>query len=1122
MSNRIKTTLPNKSTEKKTITSLSSRGKKSERESKSNKPINTLDPIRVNKWLSENSILSTHVSMDKMNRNKLLQMLRDEELEYGNIDNNMVAPYLNISLNSINVLNNAEINPRDLITSTEPKSVARLNLEFLYDSVTENYFEQESVKESFKSFFNEEEAIVKINETDEVNITISDFDYFQKVSITINQEMPSLRTNLTGKNKNIWTELITINYPLYGVKSLSKIWPIKNICSTTPNLYMNFYDLMDIGRARKMAFLIYHHNLIGYVKYNPSLTNEEKMCFGINTIINLPSLAASIQRLPVVNPISFFNYLDRYTFPNTLQNVGNVIEVSASCVVIEYLSKLKKKDRGLNNDLFEFIKNTEIPLQYVSEFWNNCFDNLPENIKNVVLKNPQYQAPECFRSLNDRIIDNAFNQLGIEVAPGSKTEQLINYYEVDPDAIDNLFGVGTIINERKAHYYDEPTQQRVFPRAYYLSTRGITLPMNVDFIDVYTVCVCSIQDYGVLGKSDKNANPFPPILVNYIINYIKAHDLVISLNRYETISSICDFLSIQNSQLINLDHLQLILLRGYINPLPINRVILQRHDMWRSFTPQQIQFSRAGYSDNGLNDISFSYMYNPVPEFEDLISTYTGDNLKEIMDSLGMILPEDSDRMTYFVESLPQYLSFISRDSGDEEFIPYENVNVASIDKFADYEICVIILGGYTGHRNRRELLDQAIRVINGSNSFALVLPDPDIGENEELRKEQISFDVLKPTNNKYNISFCYKTPARQCIFSVTELEFMNHDITLIGHEENQDTRLEKSTILIPSCDFINKYSGKTLLGKEAVPMSLPNNMLVRFARVIAQADSYLRRHVTEGIERGEFTEINKNASKRRASARVSANPFRDQNDNFINISPTLELRPEIAQEIEDEADTENNLYIIFTNNNAFTYLLERVNEINRRMNCSNAAERRLIEEFEGFDKNTKNKICDALLQVFDCGMLQRQWDGKNRKNYPVTANQTGSESKYENKKDKIVGAKLAEISGSIDQLESSAPKNAKGLPVQTSINPGYFFQNLPIMTPDSRTQNSAFSTRTTGQSPQATMTIRFLIDLLNSGAYCIRIGSTPMVMTGFYYLRLFGGVSLIGDFNFWELDSIS
>ena len=39
---------------------------------------------------------------------------------------------------------------------------------------------------------------------------------------------------------------------------------------------------------------------------------------------------------------------------------------------------------------------------------------------------------------------------------------------------------------------------------------------------------------------------------------------------------------------------------------------------------------------------------------------------------------------------------------------------------------------------------------------------------------------------------------------------------------------------------------------------------------------------------------------------------------------------------------------------------------------------------------------------------------------------------------------------------------------------------------------------------------------------HCIRVGSTQMIYTGYYYLRIFDSVKKLDKFEFWKLDPIS
>ena len=1155
------------------------------RKTKQQKQSNDLPVQNVNKWLSEYNIRSTYVSLDKEIKKEILENLRKGKLTYGDIDSKLICPFLDISPTIQSYIKFIQPNENDI--NVDSFNIAKTHLKFLYDSVTENYYNQEVVKNSInsyiESYFNKEEGTIKVDSDDTIRIEIDDFDDFPKISISLYDELPIISTesvpseNLaSGKGKGKSKEnkmqllhLVTINYPLYGLKSESKIWPVRTICGLSQDEYINFYSRFTIETAKVFAYLIYFNKLAEYVQYNPDLTPGLKETYGIYTIINLPQLAR-IMFPEIIKIDSIFDYLNRYIYPTT-ENV--MVGLGAQCAVGEYLKTLKKKDRFLDENLINLIANTEVPLAFVTEIYDNL-NKFPEKLQTIILNLPR--VDNIFALLPDISIEAIFRALDVRVQFDiTRQQQLINYYEIDPGGVHSVVGTEKITPENIIT--GNTFNNNNLTHQFFLSRRGLRLPDNLEqtgypSVRQYCYLASTMQDYGFPTKTTKKPKPYSPRLLSYIK---KDYNMVYPPNMAREIGKL---LVITQFYLLTIEIIYLILKRGYINPVPFDESVIERHEIWINFNEQHKRFLMAGYNLQQIDVRNFCNMNRPNLELENLISDYNGNNLKEMMDDIGMVVPETVDRMDYFIGALPNYLTFLTRG---EEFDPRldENITTPHLPKFADTEIISIILDGYPAHISRQDLIQEAGRVLKGINKdiFVLLKPDEETSEedkNNPIRKKQFYPEAFKPSNNKYNLSFAYVSGIKKCKFSITELSQFNQDIAQGEEEEEEEstewidqlyeeledlkgdarkskikeieariteTRLEKarekeqrgrqatqtveqSTINISLCEF-EKAKG----GYETIKLfPLPNPMLLRFARVIEHTDSYFKRIIREDISNGIFTEtsFSKNAlaSKIFKSKSDTEAEFRDSSGNTINISNDIVIRPAKLTEVLKEMDEEDDYYIINESNEALTRILQRVSVINRRLRATNDRDRILVEAYILFSKEVQVMITDALVKSFDSGMLQRQWNGTNRQKYPMKREQTGTEAGYENLKEKIVGAKLEEIYKVINDLSNLAPKEANNKPVQNNTNPAYFVSHLQVMDRNSPTQDSSFSGQgyyDTNNALQPSILFKLITDMY-SGNYCIRLGSSKMIFTAFYYLRLFERVDMLGNFNFWELDTIS
>ena len=203
--------------------------------------------------------------------------------------------------------------------------------------------------------------------------------------------------------------------------------------------------------------------------------------------------------------------------------------------------------------------------------------------------------------------------------------------------------------------------------------------------------------------------------------------------------------------------------------------------------------------------------------------------------------------------------------------------------------------------------------------------------------------------------------------------------------------------------------------------------------------------------------------------------------------------KPEDPNQLFDLSDIRSLIRVIelYENIPDATQALERIRDGITRTVSSTEYDRRIMAEFNQLNNTDQKLIKDWLEQLFLTGMYMRRWQGPGSP-YPLTesSSQGPDPNDKVNQEMTVLGYyPLAKISPTQYQ-----PSGVGGITEKMSTNARRFVNNLRaveyVITDGVRVPN------------QKTATIGSYLDKIRKGTYCIRMGSSYFIGTGFYYLR--------------------
>jgi hypothetical protein len=335
------------------------------------------------------------------------------------------------------------------------------------------------------------------------------------------------------------------------------------------------------------------------------------------------------------------------------------------------------------------------------------------------------------------------------------------------------------------------------PFIYYMTCRGFTYNptevLDLDFDEdedeqgYYILFrdssyfACQIQDAGGLGSIDSEANPINDTIIKLL------HSAEIDLYM------MCRFLRIpKNGHLLTMPAFKRMLKRGYVNPLPIDVKVINRYNLFASFTPFTVQLLQRLINNNIteiLTPAKFAtYTDDYTKVLENLLIKCNGD-VVQLQTRLGMTVPPfmvtQEEIETYILNNFIDHIEYLRRPSNHQQY---------SVIEMSDEEICRD-MGGYVGYGSRQNLIDIYTYFAEGHHLFFVPYERKCINEYTQIgdnTSDPTIFIIALGNKNTYT---CYTLEDLLGNFQPRGENGDIYDFTIFEHDSLVPTKLEKETI---------------------------------------------------------------------------------------------------------------------------------------------------------------------------------------------------------------------------------------------------------------------------------------------------------------------------------------
>ena len=207
-------------------------------------------------------------------------------------------------------------------------------------------------------------------------------------------EIPKIYT----EDKNI----ITIDYPAYGVEPRNKGDTVLMIYGCLQHVYFSYYKPKKLEEARIFALWMYLTKKYDLAIYNPNPTPDT--IFGVDNIINKPEFFESKTSITNLSSITI-DYIQQ-NIPGGISNIFNLNMRSAISYAAQFkIGKYLEENNSIfkiNKNIIKMILNTEIDIRNIDEVYdtNNKYSTEIRNLLNGVY--PRVKNP--FALLSDEFI----------------------------------------------------------------------------------------------------------------------------------------------------------------------------------------------------------------------------------------------------------------------------------------------------------------------------------------------------------------------------------------------------------------------------------------------------------------------------------------------------------------------------------------------------------------------------------------------------------------------------------------------------------------------------------------------------------------------------------------------
>lgn len=852
----------------------------------------------------------------------------------------------------------------------------------------------------------------------------------------------------------IGNTFITITLDSYGIVNPYAFESIVSIYSLSKNNYLTLYNKIS-HYMQAFVVTVYKNGLTNKIKYNEGYTKLNNHF----DILNVPELLQYI--FPNVDDpfdqIELIDIKEGYD--------GNIYSPGAQDRIIQYLIT-----QSISSSLLKLLIKTNINLELITEL-NDI--KVPEEITNLA------HTRTLLKDLKAIFVDMGID----EELP--LANNLYKLFQNNPQIIPKDF-------------------YKYYLQAMNIDSNLLPSKYNKDEYSLIVNILTVMYDYGLPGNQEKDKHPYGSRTL---------HNITLSFKEYQATTPIfdalCKLLQIEENFLTE-ESFKTILQRGYVYPLPIEQRLLDRVKQWKFFTEDQKDLIKKLYANTDLTLVDYINKNDSLVYCERIISQYAPQSLNILIVELGIVVPHTKSPFEHFTKSIANYANISTRG---EDWDIEANLNIASLPLMCDIEIVDFILGGFTGFNDRAELEFHATKFLSGEEVIVLVKANDevDITNEDEVNTDSERDELFKymsraPSSSPFNLVFSYYEKGIKSLpvqFTISELNMCNHD--LISASEEIDTRNVEQKIL-------------------------DENLPVANTLRVFELSVYTGKFLT--INRIEQPEIRPLSAGGVAMLTLVLNYCRAYFNNLVKyyIDKGTLIGIDLAFETKEDKDIMDdcNAKIVAETNELLNTISDKIINNDLRNKANYKLEKARAELFLSFKEsaktvelNTRTIIVDArqliiegLVITFDCGMIQRQWNGI-RGEYPYDRSQAGTEEGFETKKDILVGDQLLLLSSVFDALNRNFPKagqlfsslSIKNL-VTGTLTEEFVTESVKVSVP---VEGGIFTEK---KDKTLTMLYNDIAKGEKAGGLCIRLGSSKFIWTAYYWLKLFGSVDILGKFD--------
>ena len=333
---------------------------------------------------------------------------------------------------------------------------------------------------------------------------------------------------------------------------------------------------------------------------------------------------------------------------------------------------------------------------------DGVWDKLPSEIQQYA--GPVQVVPNPYALLFPGTVSRIAFEREIQLSREGKAADQLNVYDVEVEAKwkkdilrTDLADLGNLSATK---------------RAFYMAAHGvreIATPRNLDPV-LFARAVINLTDAGGIGRDIKEAAPLIKRFVDDILNLTPSR---------EYLETICRLFNIESYELLTVDQIRDLFVRGYVQPLPISQEVMNRYTSWKALSPDKQRMLATIYGFPVENVASFA---NRQPttiatKMEAYVIQLSAETADTIVRELGFVVPYPVTALTYVTEALPLCLE-LTRRPADFKLESLSSLShVDALARMTDTEITQRV-GAYYTYRSRSELVSRGAALLSGTKGF--------------------------------------------------------------------------------------------------------------------------------------------------------------------------------------------------------------------------------------------------------------------------------------------------------------------------------------------------------------------------------------------------------------------